>query len=753
MTFLQKALPKSYPFFSLLFLFVSCKETYEETHIPLDDYQIEAGFDLQVVASEPLLDAPVQIDFDTQGRIWAVEMSGFMRDVDGTDENRPSGAIKILEDRDEDGVMDHAKVFLDSLVMPRALALVYGGVLYAEPPNLYFVEIDANDKPKNKVLVDSLYALEGNPEYQPNGLRLNIDNWIYNAGSHFRYQRKNGVWKKEPTTYRGQWGISQDNFGRLYYNNNSTQLLGDYVLPNRLVRNPFLIPSKGVNQKLTEDQRVYPLHAARVNRGYVDGVLDKDSLLIEVTAACGPLVYRGGAFPEGYDQNVFVCIPEINAVKRNILNFRGDAVEAEQAWEGKEFLASTDEGFRPVNLSTGPDGSMYIVDMHRGVIQHHAFLSPYLKKRAQEAQLDTLVNFGRILRVRPVSAKAPKMYDLDKLSAPELVKLLKDENGYIRDQAQHRLVYKNLVEAEAELVRMAQDVSDPIAQVHALHTLEGLERGLSFDFLRKVAATSDPEVVAHALVLLEGYADDDHADAALSLFQELIKKDHGGIDLYLATTLGPWARISESFYPMMNTLRERHMGDPVYVEALLSGFSSSDDDLLALLDEGNPKDSLLEKEVGKNRDRRKAGKKNPIYVRKGSSQDSRTKGAKLFRQICASCHQSNGNGVEGLAPPLVGSEHILPPEKLAMIVLHGLKGPIEVDGTMYNLNHSMPGLNSNQTLSDKDISAIISYVTNAFSKYPKGLRPERVKELRALPSKSGSEYTIEELDEVMESLK
>ena len=84
---------------------------------------------------------------------------------------------------------------------------------------------------------------------------------------------------------------------------------------------------------------------ASVNRGYEEGVLNQDSLLVNVTAACGPLVYRGGMYPDDYDQNVFVCVPEVNLIKRNILSFYGDRVEAKQAWQGKEFLASTDEGF------------------------------------------------------------------------------------------------------------------------------------------------------------------------------------------------------------------------------------------------------------------------------------------------------------------------------------------------------------------------------------------------------------------------
>src|SRR5690606_9875335 len=140
--------------------------------------------------------------------------------------------------------------------------------------------------------------------------------------------------------------------------------------------------------------------------GYQEGVLDRDSILVNVTAACGPLVYRGGTFPVGYDQNVFVCVPEANLIKRNILSFHGNRVEAEQAWQGKEFLASTYEGFQPVNLSNGPDGNMYVVDMHRGVIQHYAFLTPYLKKLSAEKKLDTILDYGRILRVRNKDDKA-----------------------------------------------------------------------------------------------------------------------------------------------------------------------------------------------------------------------------------------------------------------------------------------------------------------------------------------------------------
>lgn len=703
---------------------------------------------MEMVASEPLLTAPVAIDFDTKGRIWVAEMAGFMVNLEGDDEDLPSGSIKILEDLDNDGVMDHAKTFLDSLVMPRALALVYGGLLYAESPNLYFVEIK-DDKPVNRVLVDSLYATVGNPEHQPNGLMMNLDNWIYNAKSNFRYQRKDGVWKKEPTTNRGQWGISHDNFGRLYYNNNSTQLLGDHILPNRLVRNKYFIPRKGVDETLTKDNRVYPLHAASVNRGYEEGVLNQDSLLVNVTAACGPLVYRGGMFPADYDQNVFVCVPEANLIKRNILSFYGDRVEAKQAWQGKEFLASTDEGFRPVNLSNGPDGNMYVVDMHRGVIQHYAFLSPYLKKISAEKKLDTILDYGRILRVRSKDKLAREIPDLETLPAPRLLDFLKDSNGWIRDRAQQYLIHKNDKGVLPGLKEMALDNKSPLAQLHALYVLKGLN-ALSFDFLQQLAISGGPEATAHALVLMEDYASEKNVPKAKDLFAELLNRNEPMLDLYLSTTLGIWAKYDqEVFFSFIYDLSSKYKDNVIVQEAILSGSEGVMSALkLKLEEKDNLKNTDLDVLAAASLERQENNRPNYIYSTQIARADSRTNGAILFRQICASCHSSSGEGIHGLAPPLVGSEYISNHlEQLGLIILHGLKGPLLINGEVYDNNHQMPGLKYNKSLSDKDISDIISYVTNAFSVNPKGLKPEKIKELRGVSSKDGMEYTEKELFE------
>ena len=442
--------------------------------ISFDKYKIANGFEIQLVAAEPLIEAPVAMDFDNEGRMWVVEMRGYMPNLSGTGEGDLNGRISILEDMDRDGIADHSKIFLDSLVLPRAIAHVYGGLLYAVPPSLWFVEIN-NDNPGKKILVDSLYSVGGNVEGQPNALMMNIDNWIYSASSSFRYQRKDGKWLKEPTSFRGQWGMSKDNYGRLYYNSNEIQIAGDYVLPNTLINNPYLKPIEAINRILTDNQRVYPLHPTTVNRGSEKGILNKDSLLVNVTAACGPLVYRGDQFPDGYKLNAFICEPQANLIKRNILTFGSLKTTAVQAWDDREFIASTDEGFRPVNLLDAPDGAIYVVDMHRGIMQHRAYATPYYRNGIAYKELDTLLSVGRILRIKNKNKDLSKIPYLINATGGELVALLKSTNGWVRDHAQQLLVYQQDKSVIPELISLMLDGENAVSAMHALYTLNGLD--------------------------------------------------------------------------------------------------------------------------------------------------------------------------------------------------------------------------------------------------------------------------------------
>lgn len=720
-------------FFSVCFFIISCQTSSNKNAvISFDKYKIADGFEIQLAASEPQIEAPVAMDFDNQGRMWVVEMRGFMPNLMGTGDTVPNGRISILEDLDKNGLAQHSKVFLDSLVLPRAMALVYGGLLYTTPPNLWFVEIN-NDKPGKRTLIDSTYAIGGSPEAQPNGLMMNIDNWIYSANSHFRYQLKDGKWIKEPTSFRGQFGITKDNYGRLYYNYNSTQIAGDYVLPNTLINNPFLKPTEAINIALTDNQKVYPLHPTTVNRGYAKGVLNKDSLLVEFTAACGPLIYRGDQFPDEYNQNVFVCEPQANLVKRDILTFEDIKTTAKQAWDDREFLASSDEGFRPVNLSNGPDGVMYVVDMHRGIMEYGAFSTPYYNNGLAAKKLDTLLHKGRILRIKYKNKKLDKIPELNKASGAELVALLKSKNGWVRDRTQQLLIFRQQKSVVAELETLAQDGKNAVTAIHALHTLDGLN-ALSFEFLEKIATAGNPMLSAHALLLLEKYNTEGNVKSMAELANSLLNKNNAVINLYLVISLGPWVKISnEIFLPVLARISEIYSDKAIYQEAVISSLNGFEENFQVLLKKPtvskNSKeliDTLLSETIKNKED----GKMNSIYVQDKVPIDARTNGFVIFRNTCATCHGSDGDGIEHIAPPLKGSQYVEgPTDRLAMIILNGLEGPIHINGVLYKFNGSMPNFGNN--FGDKDIADIIQYLHNSFVSTPtKGISAKKINDLR-----------------------
>ena len=721
-------------FFILGLFFISCNtDLNKKSPITFDTYKIADGFEIHLAAAEPMIEAPVAMDFDNRGRMWVVEMRGFMPNLAGTGDNEPNGRITILEDTNKDGFADKAKVFLDSLVLPRALSLVYGGLLYATPPNLWFVEIN-NDKPGKKTLVDSLYAEGGSQEAQPNGLMMGIDNWIYSANSHFRYQLKDGKWLKEPTSFRGQFGITKDNFGRLYYNYNEIQIAGDYVLPNTFIGNPYMKPKEVINKVLTDNQRVYPLHPTTVNRGYAKGVLNKDSLLINVTAACGPVLYRGDEFPDEYHLNAFICEPQANIVKRNVLNFGAIKTTATQAWNDREFIASTDEGFRPVNLANGPDGAMYVVDMHRGIMEYSAFSTPYYNHGLASKKLDTLLHKGRILRITFKNKKLDEIPELDQASAEELVNLLKSKNGWVRDHAQQLLLYKQQKSVIPQLTELAQDGKNEVTAIHALHTLDGLN-ALPFDLLQKVAANGEsPMLSAHALNLLEKYNSLENVKPMAELANALLNKSDSVINLYLAASLGPWVKVSsDTFLPILAKISQIYPDVVIYQAAVTSSLNGFEEKFQTLLNRtmtSKTSHKLIDSLLSSTIKNRKEGKMNSIFVKERVRTDARTNGLLIFRSMCSTCHGTDGEGIENIAPPLKGSQYVEgSSERLAMIILNGLEGPVHVNGQLYKFNGTMPNFANNY--SDSEIADIIKYLHNAFVSKPVGpISSDKIKDLR-----------------------
>ena len=550
----------------------------------LRTFQIEEGFEVQLVAAEPMVEAPVHIQFDEDGRLWVLEMRGYMNDMEGSEEKLPVGSVAILEDTDGDGQMDRKIIYLDSLIMPRSLGLYKTGALIAENNSLWWTEdTDGDWKADLKVLVDSTYSANGLPEHADNGFVRNVDNWYYSAKSRLRYRNVNGSWIRDNTEFRGQWGITQDDKGRLIYNYNWSQLHGDLVPPNYLSRNPNHKPSTGIDHGLTNDRRVYPIRSnPAVNRGYIPGTLDSANRLLEFTSACSPTIYRSHLFPEEYYGNVFVMENAGNLVKRNVVKENGLLLEAFDPNPGKEFFASTDERFRPVHGAVGPDGGLYIVDMYQGIVQHTAYMTPYLKEKTLERGLDSPGHMGRIWRVVPKGFDAKAMPKLSKASTQELVTYLSHPEGWYRDMAQRLLVERNEPTSVRELEKLIQGKASELGKFHALWTLEGLEKKNS-KLLLEVLKNESDLLKGTALRQLESIVRED-----LVVLKELEKvllgqKDQASKTYALQMALSGHVLPAESRIEILSSILERFGEEALIRDAVMSSLENQEFNFLEAL--------------------------------------------------------------------------------------------------------------------------------------------------------------------------
>ncbi len=445
----------------------------------LQTFQVADGFRIEVVAADPLIFDPVAMQIGPDGRIWVVEMRGYMPNVDGEGEDAPIGTIAVLSDTDGDGRMDARTEFASGLVLPRALALVADGALVAEPPHLWFMrDTDGDGRADERTAVATDYGNTANPEHSANGLLPSLNNWLTNANHHARYRYDRGTWITEPAPDRGQWGITQDDSGRFYYNTNSNPLRADLLPGEFLLRNPDLPATGAINFDVAprQDLTLFPSRITPgINRGYQ--ILGDDGVLREVTAACAPLIYRGSAFPADFYGNAFVAEPAAHLVKRILLAPTADgALRGTNAYPASEFLTSTDERFRPVNLTNGPDGALYVVDMYRGIIQHRIFVTSYLRAQIIERQLETPLGMGRIYRIVPAdtpSAPTPTP-TLHTASPAELVAALGRLDAWWRETAQRLLVERADPDVAPALRDLLRDPTHP-GRLHALWILDALD--------------------------------------------------------------------------------------------------------------------------------------------------------------------------------------------------------------------------------------------------------------------------------------
>ncbi len=544
----------------------------------LKTFFMPPGYHLELVASEPLVQDPTVMDWDLAGRLWVVEMTGFVRDLQAKEPNLdPIGHVAVLEDTNHDGVMDKRTVFADGLILPRAVKVLDHGVLVGEPGSVWLMRDTNGDlKADTKELITHGYGrLEGSVEGNANSLYWALDNRIHTSATDVYFRFRDQKIEVQPTLSRGEWGATQDDAGRIYRNTNESALHVDFVPTSYFMRNPNLLRTRGSYDSLEDDSNnlntVWPVRPnPGTNRAYQAGVDRPDGTLAKFTSVCAPMVYRGDRLPSELSGNVFVAEPAANFVSRIVLSDDGTTLRAKKAYDNAEFLASTDERFRPVYISNAPDGALYIVDFYRGIIQDRASTTVYLRDHIIARKLDQPTGLGRIYRVVHESTRLDSTAPFANATPAQLVDALSSPNGWRRDTAQRLLVERYVKSVAPSLVKLAESAPDYRTRLHALWTLDGID-SLEPATVTKALSDSSRDVRASAIRLSEKWLGKDQ------LTDEVLKRlddPDWSVRQQLAASLGTMP--SPKREAATASLLERYANDPVVVDAALSGLRGSE---------------------------------------------------------------------------------------------------------------------------------------------------------------------------------
>ena len=442
------------------------------------------GFSLELVASEPQISEPVALTWDGNGKMYVVEMRGYMQSIDGSGAKDPVGRVSLFEDTNGDGHFDKHSVFLDGLVEPRAVLYIGNGLLVGEPSDLWYCrDTDGDGKSDTKDKVYDQFSLrESNVEHKANGLILGIDNWVYVSQHGRRYQFQGGEFRHEKVPRVGQWGLARNDEGRFLFSSNSVPAMGLFIPPEYLVSGKNKGPEKlitGAVLKSGNYNEVWPSMKTTDLQSGVGASRTSDGTLRSFTAACGQSFFRADGLGEDVNGDYFICEPVGRLVRRSKVKYLDSGhLELLNPYEDSigEFITSNDGNFRPVNTYTGPDGCLYVVDMYRGIIQEKSFMTPYLKQEILKSKYDKNIGRGRIYKIKRDDFSPGKKPDLLDAAPEDLVTYLKHSNGWWRDMAQSIIVNRRLFKLVPLLNKIVMNDSDPLARLHALWTLRGLSK-------------------------------------------------------------------------------------------------------------------------------------------------------------------------------------------------------------------------------------------------------------------------------------
>lgn len=532
-----------------------------------------AGMVAELVVAEPLVEDPIAMDWDGHGRLWVVEMRDYPSGVN----DRPGGRVRVLEDTDGDGRYDKSSVFLDELKYPTSVFTWRAGVLVIAAPDLIYAEDrDGDGRADHREVLFTGFA-PGNPQHLANGFVWGLDNWIYGAngdsggrvratsgdeaygigGRDFRLRPATGEF--EPIEGFTQFSRPRDDWGNWFGCSNANPFW-QYVLSDHYLRRNSHVPPPESRMAVSDNPgvaRVYPL--SRLLERFND-----PHTANRFTSACGATIYRDELLGPGFHGNIFISEPVHNLVHREVAESDGVRVTSRRAADEQrsEFLASSDNFFRPTTIKTGPDGALWIADMYRYVIEHPEWIPEEMQ---QQLDLRAGSDKGRIYRIYPHGVAPRPMPKLATLDTAKLVTELEGPNGWVRDKAQQLLIERGGSDAVPALENMVRTAARPTARLHAICTLDGLGV-VSESVLVAALADTHPGVRRHAVRIAETHVDNSPAVAAAVV--RLVDDPDPQVRLQLAYSLGEWT--SAAAGEALGRLAVRYANDPWITAAALS---------------------------------------------------------------------------------------------------------------------------------------------------------------------------------------
>ncbi|ODS56060.1 MAG: hypothetical protein ABS36_06420 [Acidobacteria bacterium SCN 69-37] len=681
-------------------------------------FLLPPGFKLEPVLTEPQIEEPAQIAFDGNGRMFVLELRGYMQDADGGGTLDPNGRISVHEDRDGDGVYETHSVFVDNLVFPRFVMPFGPNAILAKESNAdelwKFTDTNGDGVADRKELFATGMGRLMNVEHQESGLMWAMDNWIYSTINLVRLRwTPNGVLREPTGSNGGQWGVTQDNYGKTWFQAGASGMPGYFQTP--VAYGNFNNPDQ-----FESDLNIIwgaPVLIADMQGGMA-AVRMPDGSLARATGAAGNDIYRGDRLPADMVGDYFYG-ETVGRVVRRLRPVKTDGMtQLRNVYPLSEFIRSTDPLFRPVDMTTAPDGTMYITDMYRGIIQESQWSGPgtYLRARIDQYQLDKIVRHGRIWRLTYEGmgrrTDQPRMHDE---TATQLVAHLADPNGWWRDTAQQLLVLRQDTSVVPALTTMARTHANPLARIHALWTLDGLA-ATDAALVRDLMKDADPQIRLQAI-----RASETLFKAGDRTMADDVKRLVGDADVDVV--MQALMTLNALKTPDVKTVAEGTLasnqarGVQIVAKAVASAGVS-------------------------------VGRGGALEATRTLSADELAvleRGQTAYREVCFACHGDAGLGetVPGestmRAPALAASPRVLGHQDYVVkVLLQGLTGPLA--GQTYTDVMVPMGMQS-----DEWIAAVASYVRNDFGNSASLVTPADVARVRAATKARTSVWTSDEL--------